>query len=60
MYNEKMHHLGSVRSVIRELFEFGKKRAQEIGADKVSDFSLPRRTPLLGINLAYRIYPSEI
>ncbi len=40
MYNEKMHHLGSVRSVIRELFEFGKKRAQEIGADKVYDFSL--------------------
>ena len=40
MYNEKMHHLGSVRSVIRELFEFGKKRAQEVGADKVYDFSL--------------------
>ncbi len=40
MYNEKMHHLGSVRSVIRELFEFGKKRAMEIGADKVYDFSL--------------------
>lgn len=35
-----MHHLGSVRSVIRELFEFGKKRAQEVGADKVYDFSL--------------------
>lgn len=40
MYNKKMHHLGSVRSVIRELFEFGKKRAQEVGADKVYDFSL--------------------
>lgn len=40
MYNKKMHHLGSVRSVIRELFEFGKKRALEVGADKVYDFSL--------------------
>ena len=40
MYNKKMHHLGSVRSVIRELFEFGKKRAEEVGADKVYDFSL--------------------
>ena len=40
MYNEKMRYLGSVRSVIRELFEFGKKRAQEVGADKVYDFSL--------------------
>ena len=35
-----MRYLGSVRSVIRELFEFGKKRAQEVGADKVYDFSL--------------------
>jgi aspartate aminotransferase len=35
-----MHGLGSKRSVIRELFEFGKKRAAELGADKVFDFSL--------------------
>ena len=40
MYNSKMHELGSKRSVIRELFEFGKKRAAEVGADKVYDFSL--------------------
>ena len=40
MYNEKMYGLGSHRSVIRELFEFGKKRAAEVGADKVYDFSL--------------------
>ena len=35
-----MHALGSNRSVIRELFEFGKIYAQEKGADKVFDFSL--------------------
>lgn len=40
MYNKEMYGLGSRRSVIRELFEFGKKRAAEIGDDKVFDFSL--------------------
>lgn len=40
MINEKMEQLGKVRSVIRELFEYGKKRKAEIGADKVFDFSL--------------------
>lgn len=32
--------LGSQRSVIRELFEFGKRRAAEIGAENVFDFSI--------------------
>ncbi|MCQ2408913.1 MAG: pyridoxal phosphate-dependent aminotransferase [Clostridia bacterium] len=40
MINKDMYTLGSKRSVIRELFEFGKKRIQEVGADKVYDFSL--------------------
>ncbi len=40
MYNKEMYGLGSKRSVIRELFEFGKLRAAEVGADKVYDFSL--------------------
>ncbi len=35
-----MHKLGSNRSVIRELFEFGKQLAAKEGADKVYDFSL--------------------
>ncbi len=39
-YNKKMYELGSNRSVIRELFEYGKKRAIEVGADNVYDFSL--------------------
>lgn len=38
--NERALGLGSKRSVIRELFEYGKKRKAEIGADKVFDFSL--------------------
>lgn len=40
MFNQEMYKLGSHRSVIRELFEFGKKRMAEVGADKVYDFSL--------------------
>lgn len=39
-YNEKMHALGSHRSVIREIFEYSKKRAAEIGSENVFDFSL--------------------
>ena len=39
-YNKKMHALGSKRSIIREIFEYSKTRAAEIGADKVYDFSL--------------------
>lgn len=38
--NEKMVALGTQRSVIRELFEFGKMRAAEIGAENVFDFSI--------------------
>lgn len=38
--NQKMYGLGSKRSVIREIFEYGKARAKEIGADNVFDFSL--------------------
>ena len=38
--NEKMVALGTQRSVIRELFEYGKKRAVEIGAENVFDFSI--------------------
>ncbi len=40
MFAEKMVELGSRRSTIREIFEFGKKRAAEVGAENVFDFSL--------------------
>ena len=40
MLPQKMIQLGSQRSVIRELFEFGKRRAEEIGAENVFDFSI--------------------
>ena len=39
-YNQKMYGLGSKRSIIREIFEYSKTRAAEIGAQNVYDFSL--------------------
>jgi aspartate aminotransferase len=40
MISEKMMSLGKKSSVIREIFEYGKKRKSEIGAENVFDFSL--------------------
>lgn len=40
MYNDYMRVLGMKRSVIRELFEYGKVLAEKEGADRVFDFSL--------------------
>ncbi len=40
MLNEKMMELGLKSSVIREIFEYAKKRRAEIGDEKVFDFSI--------------------
>lgn len=40
MLNQRMVGLGTQRSVIRELFEFGKIRAAEVGAENIFDFSI--------------------
>lgn len=40
MISNEMYELGAKSSVIREIFEFGKKRAAEIGKENVYDFSL--------------------
>ncbi|MCD8354829.1 MAG: pyridoxal phosphate-dependent aminotransferase, partial [Clostridiales bacterium] len=40
MLNEKMIGLGTARSVIRELFEYGNQRAAIVGRENVFDFSL--------------------
>lgn len=40
MINRTNMELGKVRSAIRELFEYGKKRKAEIGEENVYDFSL--------------------
>lgn len=40
MINEHMYRLGSTRSGIRELFEFGQQRAAIVGKENVFDFSI--------------------
>ncbi|MBR7082002.1 MAG: pyridoxal phosphate-dependent aminotransferase, partial [Oscillospiraceae bacterium] len=40
MVSEKMLALGQTRSCIRDLFEYGLKRAAEVGAENVFDYSL--------------------
>lgn len=40
MYNEQSYALGTARSCIRELFEYGKQRAAQVGAENIFDFSL--------------------
>ena len=40
MISQKMEQLGKKSSVIREIFEYAKKRRVEIGDDKVFDFSI--------------------
>ena len=40
MVSEKMYELGTKKSTIRTIFEYGQKRAAEVGAENVFDFSL--------------------
>ena len=40
MINETAYLLGSHRSCIRELFEYGRRRALEVGPENVYDYSL--------------------
>ena len=40
MISQEMVKLGTAKSIIRELAGFGAKRAAEIGAENVLDFSL--------------------
>lgn len=40
MFNQEMVEMGTSRSVIREIFDFGVKRKAIVGPDKVYDFSI--------------------
>ena len=55
MYNAKAYELGSKRSSIREIFEYAKKRREEIGEDKVFDFS-KENTPTDFLSLSGYVY----
>ncbi len=40
MYSQKMYELGSKKSTIRAIFEYGKQRAAIVGEENIYDFSL--------------------
>lgn len=40
MFAKSMIELGQKRSTIREIFEYGKRRAAEVGAENIYDFSI--------------------
>lgn len=40
MVSEEMYRLGTKKSTIRSIFEYGRQRAAEVGAENVFDFSL--------------------
>lgn len=40
MYSQKMYELGSKKSTIRTIFEYGKERAKVVGEENIYDFSL--------------------
>lgn len=61
MISQKMEQLGKKSSVIREIFEYAKKRRAEIGDDKVFDFSIgnPSIPAPAAVNEAIRRLVSE-
>lgn len=67
MVNQKAKQLGNSPSVIRDLFEYGKKRKQEIGEDNVFDFSIgnpsvppPQEVTKALINLLQNEEPTKL
>ncbi len=61
MVNEKMYALGANRSCIRELFEYGRMRAAQVGPEEVFDYSLgnPSIPAPAGVNEAIRAVLQE-
>ena len=45
MISAKMYELGTKKSTIRTIFEFGRKRAAEVGEENIFDFSLRSHKP---------------
>ncbi len=40
MFSNEMYELGAHSSVIREIFEYAKKRAEVVGRENIFDFSI--------------------
>lgn len=62
-----MHELGTKKSTIRTIFEFGRKRASEVGEENIFDFSLgnpnvptPEFVKQAAIDILMNSEPSEV
>ena len=62
MINQNMYALGANRSCIRELFEYGRQRANLVGAENVFDYSLgnPSIPAPAGVNEAIHAVLNEM
>ena len=62
MINQNMYALGANRSCIRELFEYGRRRASVVGAENVFDYSLgnPSIPAPAGVNEAIHSVLNEM
>lgn len=67
MVNEKMLALGTKKSTIRTIFEYGQKRIAEVGAENVYDFSLgnpnvptPKRIQEAAVDILRTTEPAEV
>lgn len=67
MINQKMYELGTKKSTIRTIFEFGRKRAAEVGQENIYDFSLgnpnvptPEYVKAAAIDILTNMEPSAV
>lgn len=67
MINQKMYELGTKKSTIRTIFEFGRKRAAEVGEENIYDFSLgnpnvptPEYVKAAAIDILTNMEPSAV
>ena len=67
MINQKMYELGTKKSTIRTIFEFGRKRAAEVGEENIYDFSLgnpnvptPEYVKYAAIDILTNMEPSAV
>lgn len=67
MINQKMYELGTKKSTIRTIFEFGRKRAAEVGEENIYDFSLgnpnvptPEYVKVAAIDILTNMEPSAV
>ena len=57
MYSQKMYELGSKKSTIREIFEYGKQRAAIVGEENI--YERKKRLQKNSIKSTKKIHPTR-